>query len=274
MVDTIRLLLYGQSGTGKTTLWSTFPGPTLALICSGGNKPGELRSIRTPENIEKITPLVVTSSKELDQYLRGGKGTQIDATKYATVVLDHVSGLQDLILKEILGLDEAPVMKSWGLASQQQYGQVVQQCMEHLRTMLSLPGNVVVVAQERVFGGREDGMDSEIITPTIGASVYPSLARWLNPACDYVVQMFKRPRMKVVKRIVGKGTKNEVVRESKVRDRGVEYCARTEPHEVYLTKFRVPKGQALPVVITDPDYEKLMAVIRGEMPEGAEYPPA
>jgi ABC-type lipoprotein export system ATPase subunit len=43
--DTIQLLLYGRSGTGKTTLWSTFPKPILGVICSGGQRSGELRSV-------------------------------------------------------------------------------------------------------------------------------------------------------------------------------------------------------------------------------------
>jgi ABC-type polar amino acid transport system ATPase subunit len=43
----IKMVLYGSSGSGKTTLWATFPKPILAIICSGGFKSGELRSVRS-----------------------------------------------------------------------------------------------------------------------------------------------------------------------------------------------------------------------------------
>lgn len=247
----VKLLLYGQSGTGKTTLWATFPGPILALVCSGGRQPGELRSIDTPEYRRKIDARIVTDTDTLRRDLE-------EAGRFATVVLDHASGLQDLVLKELLGLDEVPVGKSWGLASQQQYGQVALQCKEIFRTLLSLPGHCVFVAQERTFGGREE-TGSDVIAPTVGAALMPSLTGWLNPACDYVAQTFKRPRFIDGPQEVGGKTVT-----LRTRGRGVEYCLRTEPHEVYQTKFRVPKGRVLPEVIVDPTFAKIQALIQGK----------
>lgn len=232
----IKLLLYGQSGTGKTTFWGSFPGPILALICSGGSRPGELRSIDTPENRKKVDARIVTSTDQLRDMIA-------DGNRFATVVLDHVSGLQDLTLKEILGVDELPAQKGWGLATQQQWGQSTAQCKEYLRALLSLEGNVIVIGQERTFGGRDDGMDPELVKPTVGAAVTPSLSSWLNPACDYVLQTFKRPRtIKKVAKIGGK----EIVTEE--RGKGVDYCARCEPHDVFMTKFRLP-GKVVPEFI-------------------------
>lgn len=246
------MLLYGQSGTGKTTFWATFPGPVMCLVCSGGNKPGELRSIDTPEYRQKITPVIVESSDELKNVL------EKEAAGYATVVLDHATGLADLILKEVLGILELPAQKGWGLASQQQYGQVSLQAKEYLRAMLNLPGNVVIVAQERVFGGGEE-QQSDVLRPTVGAALTPSLVGWLNPACDYVVQTYKRPKTKEVTTQVG--NKSVTTRQ---RDKGVDYCLRTEPHDTYTTKFRIPRGIPLPECIVDPTYDKMMSLIRGE----------
>lgn len=221
-------------------------------MCSGGNRPGELRSIDTPENRQRIDARVVRESSQLRTWLD-------EATGFDNLVLDHVSGLADLILKEILGLREIPAQKGWGLATQQQYGQMTQQSKEYLRAMLNLPMNVIIIAQQRTFGGRDDGVDSEIIKPTVGPAVTPSLCGWLAPACDYVLQMFKRPKMvKRVDKVAGQ------TKESWERGKGVEYCARTEPHETYMTKFRVPRGQVLPDVIVDPDYAKLLKLIRGK----------
>lgn len=257
LAASVRMLLYGASGTGKTTFAATAPGPILWLVCSGGNSPGELRSIDTPEYREKITPVVVESSSQYEEEL-GRSGN------FATIVLDHSSGFSDLLLREIMGVDEIPVSKfrkaskgeSWSLVSQQQYGQLSIKCKEAFRDLLNLPVNVVIIAQERVFGDEATG---EIIKPTVGAALTPSVTGWLNPACDYVVQTFKRPKMEQVKRMVG--TKEITTTQ---RARGVEYCLRTEPHDVYMTKFRLPRGHALPDVIVDPTWDKVEAVIRGE----------
>lgn len=257
LIDSVRLLLYGQSGTGKTTCWSSFPDPILALVCSGGRKPGELRSINTPENRERITPRIVTATDQLKSLLED------EAPSYATVVLDHVSGLEDLVLKQLLGLEELPAQRTWGLASQQQYGQCAQQCKEYLRAMLNLPGNVVIVGQERVFKGKDDGTADEVIRPTVGVGVMPSLAGWLMPACDYVVQTFKRQNTSTETRVVNG---REVTTER--RERGIGYCLRTGPHDTYCTKFRVPKGRPLPEYVTlgldDSAYAVIMSLIQGE----------
>lgn len=251
MVDSIHMLLYGVSGSGKTTLAATFPGPILWLVCSGGNKPGELRSIDTPENRKKITARIVKSS---DQFR-----TEVGrANNFATVILDHASGLSDLILKELLGIDEIPAQKSWGLATQQQYGQLAMQCKESFRTMLNLSCHVVIIAQERVFGGKEEGVDPDIIKPTVGAALTPSVTGWLGPACDFVVQSYKAPAVeKVTSTIGGKSIVTER------RGKGVVYCLRTGPHETFQTKFRVNRSVKLPEFIPDPSYDKIQSVING-----------
>lgn len=253
--DPIQVLLYGRSGTGKTTLWSTFPGPVLGVICSGGTNPGELRSIDTPENRDKIQTVTLKRSGELLEimdHLRAGGLT------YATLVLDHASGLQDMVLAELLNMSELPAQKAWGLASQQTYGQCVLQCKELLRSMLGLQCNVVIVAQERNFD-EASGAD-HLIAPTVGAGLTPSLAGWLNTAVDYIMQTFIRQATVIKKVRMGKDVKDVV---SPVKGQ-VEFCLRTAPDPVYVTKFRMPKGAAMPPVIVDPHYDKIISVVRGE----------
>lgn len=251
----LKILLYGASGTGKTTFWATMPGPILVLITSGGNKTGELRSLNTPEYRKKIKQVTINSPEEIPEIIEYVKSTG----GFKTIVSDHVSGLQDLVLKEILGIEEIPAQKGWGLATQQQYGQCTQQCKEYLRALLNLNTHTVIIGQERTFGGKDDGIASDIIQPTVGVAVAPSLAGWLNPACDFVMQMFKRPRM--VTKISKIGTKEVKTQQ---RGTGVDYCMRCEPHDVFMTKFRLPKGSKLPAEIVDPSYDKLMKVIKGE----------
>lgn len=244
--------MFGQSGTGKTRFAGTFPGRTRWLLCSGGNKPGELRSIRTPENMKRITPVVIESTDQMAGEIKAAAG-------YDNVVLDHASGLADLTLKEILGLAELPAQKRWGLAEQRQYGEQALRLKETFRAILNLPGNVIIIAQERTFGGKDDGQDPDLIKPTVGPALSPSVAGWIMPACDYVVNTFKRPQIKVVKRTVG-----TTVKEQEERTGKIEFCLRCGPHEVYHTKFRITGDRDLPDAIADPTYEKFLAVINGE----------
>ena len=61
--DTLNLSVYGVSGTGKTTFWSTFPGPIRVFLFSGIANPGELKSIAL-EDREKIEPVIFDSIDE------------------------------------------------------------------------------------------------------------------------------------------------------------------------------------------------------------------
>lgn len=257
--DGIKVMLYGRSGTGKTTLWSTFPKPILSIICSGSERPGELRSVDTPANREHIRQVVLHESDEMEEltdYLKN--------EEYATVVLDHCSGLQDLVLKEILGLDELPVQKNWGLASREDYGQCTMICKKHLKALLSLRGNVVIIAQEREFDNENS---SEFILPSVGAGVTPALAGWLNSVVEYICRTFIR-QQEVTKTMKIKKAGKVVVKETKVKTNRVEFCLHTAPHSLFTTKFRVPRGTFLPDVIVDPDYEKIKALIAGADPAG------
>ena len=250
LTEGYKFLIYGRSGTGKTVTWSSFPGPILAIICSGGMKPGELRSINTPEFRKKITPRIVSSSSDVRELVA-------EAKDYATVVLDHVTGLQDKVLAEILGLEELPTQKSWGLASQQQYGQCTLQVKGLLREMFGLDQHVVLVAQEREFN--VDVENAELLVPYVAAGVTPSLVGWLNHSCDYVVQTFLRPKtVETSAKIAGKDVKQS----KKVP--GVDFCLRTLQHEVYTIKFRIPKGRQLPEYLVDPTFEKLQELIEGK----------
>ena len=254
--DTVKINLYGPSGSGKTTLWSTFPAPILAMLCSGGMKPGELKSINTPENRKRIKRVTLETPHEVAELAIHAAETG----KYKTIVLDHASGLQDYVLKEVLDLKEIPAQLSWGLATQQQYGQVAMQMKEYLRTLLNLDINVVIVAQQRAFNAEGDG--SELLEPTVGSALFPSVTGWLNPACDYVCQTLIRRKMREETVEIGDVSETVLV---PVEPKEVEYCLRTAPDPIYTTKFRVPMrvNKRMPDVIIDPTYQKIMKLIAG-----------
>jgi hypothetical protein len=251
--DGIKINIYGRSGTGKTTFWATFPKPILAIICSGGSKPGELRSLNTAYYRKNVDQVTLEKTSDIQEVVE----LQQTTSRYATIVLDHATGLQDVVLKEVLGLDEIPVQLSWGIAGQQQWGQVAVQTKERLRSLLNLYCNVVIVAQEREFNSEVE--DAELVMPNIASALTPSVTGWLNPACDYICQTFIRSKTQNKEIKVGDKT-------TKVKQKigGVEYCLRTAPHELFTTKFRLPKGSVeLPDVIVDPDFDKIQKLIKG-----------
>ncbi len=254
--DGIKINIYGRSKTGKTTLWVTFPGPILARICPRGRRPGEMRSIDTPEYRKKINPVILRHVDDLPKILER-------AGEYRTVVQDHGTSLQDLTIMKILGLDSIPLSlarqagkgESWSLVSQQQYGQVAIMMKGMFRSLLDLPQNIVIVAQEREFNTDNE---SDLIMPFVASALTPSVVGWLNPAVDYICQTFIRGKTEDKKvKIAGRTT----IQRKRVS--GVEYCLRVGPHDVFTTGFRVTKGTKLPECIVDPTFDKINKLIQG-----------
>jgi ABC-type transport system involved in cytochrome bd biosynthesis fused ATPase/permease subunit len=250
----IKLMLYGRSGTGKTTLWGTFPKPILAVVCSGGMRPGELRPLDTPENKGHIMQVVLHESTELEELSDHAAG------RYKTMVLDHVTGFQDLVLKEILGLDEVPVQRTWGMARKQDYGAMAIRAKKLLMHLLSLRINVVIIAHERGFNTGEDD-ESDVMSPYVAAAGTPSVTGWLNGAVDYFGQTYIRQKEMMKKMEVEPGKFVERL----VKTKDVEYCLRTAPTAVFTTKFRVPRRDKPPEAIVDPTYDKVIALIEGRL---------
>lgn len=263
----IKIMLYGESGTGKTTCWGSFPGKLLALICSGGKRPGELRSLNTPENKKRIDTVTIQTPGEILELAEYAESSG----KYQGVIMDHCTGVADMVLAKILGLDpkDLPEQKSWGLATRQQYGQQTAQCKELFKALLGLSCNVVMIAQERIFNNKSDSDESVdelpesfgselMIKPKVGAAMGPALTGWLNTAVDYICQTHLRQRVETVTTKLGG---KDVATTKKVQ--GVEYCLRVAPDVLFTTKFRQPKGYKLPEVIVDPTYEKIIKHIQG-----------
>lgn len=241
----IKLSLYGRSKTGKTRLISTFPKPCLIIGAEDGT-----RSIR---NVKGVDFVLINDSKEVLELAAGA----VDRG-YATVAVDTASALADKILAEILNLDKLPEQKSFGMASRDQYGQQTLQLKSILWEVLKLTCNVIITAHERNFS--EESANSEMLFPTVGSALSPSVTGWLNGKADYIAQTFiqEETTTKEVKSGTGK------VMSLKNKTGKAEYCLRVGPHPVYTTGFRLPGGYELPDFIVNPDYNKIMALINGE----------
>jgi len=118
--------------------------------------------------------------------------------------------------------------------------------------------HIMVIAHERNFN--DEGGQHELMTPTVGAALTPSVTGWLNGACDFICQTYIREEKVVSKlKVPGKGEVEQVKKTGKA-----EYCLRIGPHPIYLTGFRVRrKIGELPECIVDPDYDKIKRIIEG-----------
>lgn len=246
------LNVYGPSGSGKTTFAVSYPKPLLIIGAEDGT-----RSVHNVPGVDFVKLLTTTELKELLDHARR-------TSNYATVVIDTATSLQALDLKEVLGLDELPTQKSWGMVSREQYGQSALRTKEMLREVLRLAEDsichVLILAQERMHGDREDtgiSMSELGVTPNICSSLTKSTASWLNPECDYIMRSFKRAQ--VVEKHIKVAGKDQVTR---VKTGKIEYCMLIGDHEIYITKFRKPKGVKLPEVLVDPTFEKIQELIR------------
>lgn len=241
----LKMTVYGRSGTGKTRFACTAPKPLLIVGLEDGTE-----SVRNDKDVEFIPITDSEELKELHTYCS-------TSSRYKTIVIDTATMLQDLILKEVLGLTELPAQKSWGMATQQQYGQCSMKTKEYLRAYLNLCAqgiNIIVLCQEK---DHNEGKDSEVLRPSIGSALTGSVAGWLHPYCDYVGQTFVRKE--TVEKEVKLGSKTMT---TKVETDVKEFCFRTGVHDIYATKFRLPRGKELPECIVDPEFNKIIDLIR------------
>ena len=239
----IKMAIYGRSGTGKTTIFSTFPKPSLLIKAEEGT-----RSIYKEKGVF-VTPLV-THPEQLVQTcesIRKGKGG------YKTVGLDTATAFQDTVLQSIVQR-KLPEQMGFAEVGKDEWGQCALKMKECLRCLMDLADlgiNIVVLAQERDFS--EDNT-SDMLLPTVASRVTPSVVDWLNPEVDYIGHTFLK--QVTIKKATKKG-KESVIRSEEV----IKYCLLTGPHPVYVTKFRIPRGNKLPEYLMDPDYTQIAALI-------------
>ena len=90
-----------------------------------------------------------------------------------------------------------------------------------------------------------------MLTPEVGPRMMPSVASTLSGAVNVVGHTFIRETL-IKSKEAGKKAKREV-----------EYCLRVGPHSYYTTKMRSPKACEVPDFIIDPDYKKILTLIKG-----------
>lgn len=200
--DRVKVCIYGRNRSGKTTLACMFRKPLL-LISSEPDTNGGATSVADVEGVSLIR--VTPPNKRLsgDKVHGSAKVVAIanelaSHNPFATVVLDTVTSLQDVILVELMGLPKVPEMLSWGMVPEGVYQQRAEKLRETIRPVLDLQNcNVVILAQEKDHNAPEErgGKSKLLHTMQQGSFMAPALgatnAQWLQDACGYVVQIYE-----------------------------------------------------------------------------------
>jgi hypothetical protein len=241
---------YGRAGTGKTTLFGTFPGPALLLDLND-------RGDDSVSDVKDLQVMDITDPDDLDDaywYLKRNPG------KFKSVALDTVTQLQQMFVEQV---SERKKVKrkgattknagDWGTMTKQDWGEVAALMKNEITRFRDLPMEVVFLAQDRVFGAEEDDMDS-LLEPEVGPRLSPSVNKHLCAAVHIIGNTFLR-----VKKRKGKNEKGKVVTTEKI-----VYCLRVGPNPVYTTKVRKPKEFDVPEFIENPTYDDIIDIVNGD----------
>jgi phage nucleotide-binding protein len=156
------MLVYGESGTGKSTLLGTLPGKTLILDVEGGLtvlRDKDVDRVAIPETLENLKAVfdALVSSDNID---------------YDNICLDSGTELEKFMLIRL-----AANSKNDGMPSMHDYGVVsfkMRDYMRKLRDLRERGVNVIVTCLEMP-------LELEQGDSTIRTRLYPMLARKLAP---------------------------------------------------------------------------------------------
>lgn len=229
----LSMLVYGRSGTGKTTFAGSFPTP--ALLIDVREKGTD--SIANLDGVDVVQVEHWSDIEEIFWYLKKEK-------KYKSVIIDQVSSMQDMAMVHAMAEEGKDVMSQrlWGVVSG-----LMKTWLLNYRDLVDEGINVLFIAHDRTNKGDGESED-DTIDPQVGARLMPSVAGMLNGAVKVIGQTFVR----------------ELWLEDKSRK--VEYCLRIGPHAYYTTKIRNPIGTTIPEYVVDATYDKISQLMsQGEV---------
>lgn len=241
-------VIYGLQSTGKTTLFGTWPKPSLLLDFND----------KGTNSISDVEGVYVMRVKTVDQlkaiYWALKKGTLVHPKtkkRFKSMGFDTVTRMQDMFIKDVTGCTEP---MSWGTLSRKQFGDVsggMKTTIDDFRDLDDM--NVVFLAQQKVFNIDDESNDHGDLPPEIGPALMPSVANHLNAAVNTIGQTYKRLKVKTKKN--GK----KIIKEEQI-----QFCLWIGPNPVRMSKIRKPKHVVPPAFLIDPSYEDLIEALKGE----------
>lgn len=238
------LLIYGRSGTGKTTLSSSLPKPILFIDIK--DKGTESLKVQGVKKGDVIIFEVETFDDVYEAIEEAKNPTQVD--EYKSIVADHMSALTELARAKVLQEENKSKL------TQQLHGYVGEYMKEFIDEFKGLSNEGIIpcfLAQDRTTNAEGDGDDQ--LMPEVGPGVPPGVSKYL---CATV-------------RVIGYTYIQEEVtpKANGGVDREIQYRLRLGPNPYYTTKITAPKDVTIPTYIVDPTYQKIVDIIKGEYVE-------
>ncbi len=275
----IKMLIYGQNGVGKTYLACDFEKPLL-LLSFEPNETGGARSVRKKEGVTflKMSPTRNKAGEVIETV--SAKAFRMAAelkvkNPFKTVVFDHVTAYQDVILQEILKVDTLPEQLNFGAISSDDYRMRAERTKEGLRPWVDLPCHTIFLGKEKDHNPPKEekisprtgkaqpdmrpkflrGMQAEsFVTVDLGGGT----ASWIMDACDYLCRLYF-DREVIRKKDTVQGEVIETITETGEFIRAL----RTTYHPNFASRFRTDSPEVLLEAIPNPTYKKVLAAIEG-----------
>jgi hypothetical protein len=176
-VQHFRALLYGSSGTGKTTSIGTLPeDSTLVISCERNTLPLRDRNfalarVQTWKDFQDISKQLLAGSRDSD-----GSGIALDGLQVECIVLDSLTELSDLCKAHIVNVDRRAVRDTRqqagkGAATGNTYDEMMtiedwglfgNRLKNALHFLMRLPCHVVVIAREQLKDDKREGTSARL----------------------------------------------------------------------------------------------------------------
>lgn len=247
-VEGMKILIYGASKTGKTTLCGSHPGRKLCIVPEH-----EVRGLKSLQDVQSEVDLcvledpydlekVLDSLEENDPYADGG-------LKF----LDNLDALYQQLMANVIGLSSTADLLEV-VPDKDDYNKVAAALKNFCLKLCRLKGDVALIGQERTYNTTDQG---EGLQPFIGTGPTDAIKRFTDPLVDYIVRTFIDEHDVLVKYKDARGKVREKVKSQK------DYALLTGPHPIYKTGFRKPRSGIIPDVVYDPTFEKLKKIADG-----------
>jgi len=154
-IRNLKMMIYGESGVGKTVLASTFPQPLFLDIDDGmisiqGREVFRIRITQPNEMMDAIT-WIITNPEKLQSI--------------ETIVVDSLNELQSIWLKNVL--DEYPVKRPYDtLPAQTDYSKMLFDVENIVRALLLLDKHILFIAQAANRAFEDESIQPALIGKT------------------------------------------------------------------------------------------------------------
>lgn len=240
-------LIYGRSGTGKTSLALSYPKPLLLVDIND-------RAYLAARGMKGVDVEIITHWQDFERLAE--KAAKKD---YATRLWDTATGLQLMCARHVAVTygkskkKEAPKVIKYGTLTLQQWGEVAVLMQSALLDWRDMDGDLVITCQEKII--KED-VDSDKVSEheeeakivEVVPNLIPSLVNVFCSASTLVGRMF----IQEIERKVDGKFKLEF-----------KHSLRVGPHPYIYTNVKKPVDEEIPDIISNVTHKKLERLIYG-----------